>query len=66
METLQRFMSERGIIFHFFIYGIAISYGYNILVNLFQLFQIWKGISRLKRFIIGTHKPFYELKRKCC
>lgn len=32
-------------------YGLSFSYGYNIFINFFRLFQIRKGIYKLSRFI---------------
>ena len=64
MELIQHFISDRGTVFQVFVYGLVIAYGYHIFINLFQLFQIWTGMSRLKRFIYGNRNHFYRLKRQ--
>lgn len=56
MESIQQFINDRGIAFQVLFYGLLFAYGYNIVTNLFCLFQIWKGIIRIKCFIVAYKK----------
>ncbi len=60
MQSIQQFLNEQGIVFQVLFYGLAFSYGYNIVTNLFRLFQIWKGIIRLNCYIIAYSKKRWQ------
>lgn len=56
MTQFQQFMNSRNVMFQFLLYVLLFSYFYNILSNLFRLFQMWKGILRLIFFIASYEK----------
>ncbi|MCI9591620.1 MAG: hypothetical protein HFG42_13945 [Lachnospiraceae bacterium] len=63
MESIRQFINDRGITFQILFYGFLFAYGYNIVTNLFHLFQIWKGIIRLSGFI-NAYSQHRSVKRK--
>lgn len=56
MQSIQQFINGQGIVFQVLLYGLLFTYVYNIVTNLFRLFQIWKGIIRLNCYIIAHNK----------